>query len=100
MKLHTVTITGTDDSTNMADLVALSREFPFVEWAILVSESHEGGFRFPTREWINVFVDKASANNMRVATHLCGRWVRSLLEGELNYARVWRPSVVGPFPCR
>ena len=50
MKLHTVTITGTDDSTNMADLVALSREFPFVEWAILVSESHEGGFRFPTRE--------------------------------------------------
>ena len=85
MKLHTVTITGADDSTNVADLVALSREFPFVEWAILVSERNEGSFRFPTRDWINSFVNAATANKVKVATHMCGRWVRNLLIGELDW---------------
>jgi hypothetical protein len=32
MNLHTVTITGADDSTDINELVALSAVFPFVEW--------------------------------------------------------------------
>lgn len=31
MNLHTVTITGPDDQTNLADLIRLSTEFPFLE---------------------------------------------------------------------
>jgi hypothetical protein len=92
MKLHTVTITGADDSTNVADLVALSREFPFVEWAILVSKRNEGSFRFPARDWINSFVDVATANNLKVASHMCGRWVRDLLKGILDWSEV--PNVL------
>ena len=38
MTLNRVTITGADDFTEPKDLVELSEEFPFVEWAILLSQ--------------------------------------------------------------
>jgi hypothetical protein len=81
MKLTTVTITGAADDTDIGALVDLSAEFPFVEWGILVSASQEGWARFPSRRWMKVF----SNADLRVATHLCGRWVRQLLVGELDW---------------
>lgn len=84
MKLHTVTITGADDSTDIRALVDLSAEFPFVEWAILISKSQEGGIRFPSRPWIDAFVSAATSNGLKVATHICGRWVREFLSSTLD----------------
>src|SRR3569623_743021 len=88
----TVAITGADDSTDMATLVAWSKRFPFVEWGILVSATQEGSARFPSRPWIKEFSEAAHHNGLKVSAHLCGRWVRQLLIGELDWRAV--PMVV------
>lgn len=85
MKLETVTITGADDSTDIVELAELSEEFPFVEWGILISKSQEGGFRFPSRKWIDALRQIAQARKLNVATHMCGRWVRDLLIGKVDW---------------
>ncbi|MDR5726910.1 MAG: hypothetical protein RB191_05525 [Terriglobia bacterium] len=85
MKLERVTITGADNSTDILELMQLSYEFPFVEWGILISKSQQGGPRFPSRSWIAVFSDMARSHKLNVATHMCGRWVRDLLIGEVDW---------------
>jgi hypothetical protein len=97
MKLNTVTITGADDSTDPKELVALSEEFPFVEWGILVSKGHIGGsYRFPSTEWIDKFVDfvynQSDSVEINVCTHICGDWVRKLLMGDLDWEEI--PNVI------
>jgi hypothetical protein len=91
--LHTVTITGADDATDIDELVGLSDEFPFLELGILVSKSQEGAPRFPSRSWIDRLGEVAihKQRRLRVAMHLCDRWMRELLTGDL----VWEdlPSV-------
>jgi hypothetical protein len=84
--LTKVTFTGADNTTDIKALLDLSAEYPFVEWAILVSPTHEGGFRFPTRRWIDQFTNAVtqSVPEVKVSTHLCGRWVRELLIGALS----------------
>jgi hypothetical protein len=83
--LKRVTITGADDSTSVPQLVDLSLEFPFVEWGILVSKKQEGGYRFPARHWIDRFSDVAARNKMNISTHVCGRWVREMFIGDLDW---------------
>jgi hypothetical protein len=79
-RLDRVTITGADDSVTPADLVQLSKEFPFVEWGILASESSTGRVsRFPSWEWMVRL--QAVDYPMQLSLHLCGRWVRQLLLG-------------------
>ena len=46
------TITGADDLVDPDDLVVLSREYPFVEWAILISASRAGTPRYPSSAWL------------------------------------------------
>jgi hypothetical protein len=82
--LHTVTITGADDATDIDELVDLSAEFPFVEWGVLVSRSQEGSIRFPSRNWIDQFGIAVQKHKLRSAMHVCGRWVSDLLNGELH----------------
>jgi hypothetical protein len=87
VKLDRVTITGADDRTSTKALVELTEEYPFVEWGILVSKSSEGNPRFPTRDWIEQFViemdrlDRARRRNAWLSMHVCGFWVRRLLQG-------------------
>jgi hypothetical protein len=85
MNLKRVTITGADDSTSIQALAELSAEFPFVEWGILVSAKHEGSFRFPGRDWIERFAAVASLRKLSVSTHVCGRWVREMFTGVLDW---------------
>lgn len=83
MKLKAVTITGADDKTDIKEMLAVSAEFPFVEWGILVSKIRGGGPRFPSREWNRRFA--ANAAGLAVSTHVCGAWVRQLLRGTLKW---------------
>lgn len=77
MKLLHCTITGADDNTNLDDLRELSREFPFVEWGILVGNDDRFGTpRFPSEEWRGKFKDYA----LPAAAHLCGKRVDAILE--------------------
>lgn len=90
--LKRVTITGADNGTRISELVRLSKRYPFVEWGILVTKKHEGAPRYPSRDWIDAFSASATANGLQVSTHVCGRWVRELLTGELDWKEL--PSVI------
>ncbi len=81
--LNKVTVTGADDSTTPEILAEIQKEFPFVEWGILVSEHRtlKGGCaRFPTPAWLS-----GLQPSLNLSTHLCGRWVRQLCKGDWSW---------------
>lgn len=83
MHLDRVTITGADDSINPEDLLPLSKDFPFVEWGILISKNSMGFRRFPGPPWLWTFLELANAHDMGVSLHVCGSWTRQILAGEM-----------------
>jgi len=86
--LDRVTITGADDSIKPSDLIPLTERFPFVEWAILASENNTikngGTNRYPSADWIKSLQNTALVTGKlpRLALHINGHWVRSLLLGD------------------
>lgn len=87
MIIERITMTGADDNTDIQDMLDISKEFPKVEWAILVSKSSEGKQRFPSRDWINRFyqVNLDLDKKLKISTHICGRWVRQILDGTIDW---------------
>lgn len=94
MKLDRVTITGADDSVTAADLIALSAEFPFVEWGILFSRSSHGARpRFPSSSWVTTNIPALGAADVKLCAHLCGGWVRALvLDGDFAWRACYRAT--------
>lgn len=93
-----VTITGADESVSPQALVDLSREFPFVEWAILLSSTKEGSPRFPNRSWIRELVSLRESCDLKLAGHICGDWVRKLVVEENPIVFEDRPEFIEYFP--
>jgi hypothetical protein len=85
-RLRFVTITGADNSIDPAELVKLSIEFPFVEWAILYSQKRNGTFRFPTMQWFTDLSKAIAYNDVNLSLHLCGYYVRNFLKGGDDFA--------------
>ena len=89
MRLSRVTITGADTSISPEALVSLSKSYPFVEWGILVSFSSQIILnipyltRFPPPTWIRELQHLAIHHPMQLSLHICGRWPRYLLLGDL-----------------
>jgi hypothetical protein len=84
MQLRTVTITGADDAVNPRELVAISRQYPWVEWGILRSVSREGTPRYPTAAWMIRLIDAVeAAPSTRFSVHLCGEFARRAMRGHL-----------------
>ena len=98
MKLNRVTITGADESIRPQDLLALSAEFPFVEWAILLSSTKEGNPRFPSRTWIDELAALGKSHDLKLAGHICGAWVRNLVVKKDPAVFVERPEFTEYFP--
>lgn len=90
--LKHVTITGADDSTSIAHMQELSERYPFVEWGVLVSLRQESSPRFPGRNWIDRLMAVAGSANVNLSTHVCGRWVREMLVGDLDWEEL--PSCI------
>jgi hypothetical protein len=80
--INKVTITGADDSIDPQDLVVLSREFPFVEWGILLSKSSVGKKRFPSYNWIENLHKVWGKDALSLSGHICGSWVRDVCDGK------------------
>lgn len=76
--LTRVTMTGADDGTKIDEMVALWREFPFIEWGILIGST--AGDRFPSDEWIVALVEAkiTTMNTMPLSLHLCGSVLREI----------------------
>lgn len=79
MQLKYCAMTGADDAVDSNDLVALGREFPFVEWAILWMPERAGTRRFPTMGWIENF--KKTCKDSHTSLHLCGRAFLDFADG-------------------
>lgn len=83
--LDRVTITGADDTVRPEDLWRLSREFPFVEWALLFKYRHDIEIkpRWPRLRWLESLFDLArgKSETPQFALHLCGRALIRFLEG-------------------
>lgn len=76
--IRKVTITGIDTYSNRQHLLSLQREFPFVEWGILLSNSKAGKEnRYPPLEWVNDTV----LCGLNLSGHLCGLWARDVAFG-------------------
>jgi hypothetical protein len=83
MKLKLVTLTGADDRTDVADMVELSKQFPYVEWAILFSQSKAGVSRYPSLDWLKKSLPYF--NQMNMSAHLCGKWVDDANQGRITF---------------
>ena len=70
MQLKYCAFTGADDAVDPKELLALSKEFPFVEWSILYLPGELGNPRCPTVEWISKFKDVCA--DAHKCLHLCG----------------------------
>lgn len=84
MKLDRVTITGIDERTDPAALGNLHDEFPFVEFAVLLSESRQGiEPRYPSADYQHRLFTESFAP---MAGHLCGQWARDAADGMFLWA--------------
>jgi len=91
MNLKRVTITGADDQVDPQALIELSAEFPFVEWAFLVSKSKVGSPRYP-KGWLRI-IERLHGKS-KTAVHLCGEIARAALSGDVDLTYVWHYSRV------
>ena len=80
MDLKYCSITGADDPVDIGALLALSREYPFAEWAILLLPARAGKARFPSRPWIADFAKRAA--NLNTAMHLCDGALLGFVAGD------------------
>lgn len=94
MKLKIVTVTGADTRTHIGDMIALSADYPNLEWGILLSKSSEGSRRFPTHRWMQSLLMQAP--DIPCAGHLCGRYVQDLFAGEFTFG-IERSNIVPLF---
>lgn len=80
----TVTITGADDSVDVAQLCELSNRFPFVEWGILFSKKMRGQARYPSLDWLAKLYEGDAPP--RMSAHLCGQYARDAVLGNLPWS--------------
>lgn len=83
--LTKVAITGPDDAVDIADLNAISAEFPYVEWALLCEPEAAGTARAPSFEWIDAFMREARGHR---AVHMCTSALIGLSKGEEKFRRI------------
>lgn len=87
MKLEYVTLTGADESVKPQQLLDLSKKYPYVEWAILFSQSKAGVPRYPSYDWVIELakLNSADPKPMNLSAHLCGAWVDNAMKGNLGF---------------
>ena len=72
--LRYCTLTGIDETTDLATVWALAERYPFVEFGVLYSQSQQGQGRDPGTEWLRTLAGSlpASPARPRFALHVCG----------------------------
>lgn len=76
--LNKVTFTGVDDRTNIEELQAIVKDYPFVEFGVLMSENNtrnSGKNRYPGVETIR----NLKCAGLPLAAHICGRIAREAM---------------------
>lgn len=97
MIIKTVTITGADESVQPEKLMEISKEFPFVEWGLLVNQALSNGRRFPGKAWL-LELEAIAGCKIKTSAHLCGNIVDRLLVGD-GEAESFREVLHNELPC-
>lgn len=97
MNLERVTMTGADDSVDPAELIAISRDFPYAEWGLLFSKGSQSQPRYPSPEWIESLLrswdeHSCDAESFQLSAHVCGSWMRDALVGNWEWLCNFLPS--------
>lgn len=84
MIIKTVTFTGADEATQPIHLQSISKDYPYVEWGILLNKFIGGNnSRYPSIEWIkNLYT--ISNHSINLSGHICGNWCRDILRGNFT----------------
>jgi hypothetical protein len=82
MNIIGCTICGADDDSKLLDLVALSSQYPLLEWGILYQPSRQGSPAYPTDIWLKEFY--RAAPWVRKSLHLCGEGLSFFIDGVTN----------------
>lgn len=84
MKVVCVTLTGADDDVKPELLHRLRAAYPMVEFGILFGGKDRWGTpRYPSIDWVRRLIATKGvplAGPLPLAAHLCGGWVRDLVE--------------------
>jgi len=77
-----VTITGADDEVDPVFLSMMSKEYPFVEWGVLFSETQPDTRRYPSKRWREaLYAETMTAQHpISLSAHICGRMTNTILE--------------------
>lgn len=95
MKLKHVTITGVSRANQVKDCLELSRQFPFVEWGVLLSRGRgEDRPRYPSFYDALDVIDSLVGDHVDVnaAVHLCGSLATDVMENG-PFSRILLPFV-------
>jgi hypothetical protein len=86
MRLNKITFTGIDDSVDFNNLIALSAEFPFIEFGQLFSLNKMGTSRYPSTDWchkegsiLEKILEKKESEIPHLSAHLCGYLPRAIM---------------------
>jgi hypothetical protein len=83
VKLSTVTITGADDKVDPHDLLALSEDYPFVEWGVLLHQDR-GRQRYPSQWWFEEVWNTEVSCHCHFSAHLCGEFAARAIRPRLQ----------------
>ena len=79
--LKHITLTGIDDKTDIKELVRLQKQYPLVEFGVLLSWSRQGSERrYPSFQTIKAFNEAG----LRLSAHVCGSAARQFAQGETD----------------
>ena len=87
--IHTVTVTGADDSVTINELRDIQDRYPFVEFGILLSVNQIGLPLHPSAHWLDALID--TGDGLHLSGHLCGRYARRFLTGMLDFDQEFSP---------
>lgn len=76
--LQNLTFTGIDNSTELDGLLALSKDYPNIEFGVLTcSDWHDKGMRYPDP----ILMNHLGHKELQFALHICGRDTKDVLNG-------------------
>lgn len=88
MSITCCTLTGVDQKTDLQHITELSKRYPMAEWGFLFSPKLEGTpGRYPSYNFLRLALLTLD-EQVKMAVHVCGKGVYSLLEGAEDTSRL------------
>ena len=93
MKLTKVTFTGIDSWTDLQRLASISKQYPYAEFAMLMSKDWaENGPRFPDPDIVWNLAKLWSCQTIPLSCHLCGSLAIEAAKGDYSFIEELVPS--------